>query len=45
MPYSMPWGEQSDKWFSVILFVVLPFYVFYKIIKKDLPALKNVVPK
>lgn len=36
MPYSMPFLGQKNKWFTVLILIGLPFYVFYKFIKKDL---------
>jgi hypothetical protein len=41
----MEFSKQEHKWFSIILFIILPFYAFYKILKGDLPPLKNVGPK
>ena len=38
MPHTMPLAEQENKWFLVILVIALPFFVFFKILKKDLPA-------
>ena len=40
----MPYGEQKSKWFSWLLFISLPFYLIYRLIKNDLPDLKDVGP-
>ena len=32
-------GEQKNKWFIILLFIGLPFIVFYRILKNDLPAI------
>jgi hypothetical protein len=39
MPYTDPYGEQKNKWFTILIFIGLPFIVFYKILKNDLPAI------
>ncbi len=41
----MPFGEQSNKWFSFLILLGLPFFITYKIIKKDLPPLSEIEPK
>jgi hypothetical protein len=40
----MSFGEQSHKWFSILIFIGLPFFIFYKIVKNDLPPLSEVGP-
>lgn len=45
MPHSQPFKYQPHKWFSVLLILMLPFYVFYKWITGDLPDLRNVGKK
>jgi len=46
MPYSFPsFGAQSGKWFTVFIVIGLPFYVFFRLVKNDLPHLKDVGPK
>jgi len=42
MSEPMPFGGQDHKWFSVLIFIGLPFVIFYRIIKKDLPSLKEI---
>jgi len=41
MPHSMPFSEQSNKWFSVMIFIGLPFLVIYRWAKGELPYLEN----
>jgi len=41
MPHSMPFSEQKNKWFAILIFASLPFFVIYKWIKKDLPQVKH----
>jgi len=36
MPHSMPYGEQSNKWFTILIIAGLPFYIVYKWLKNDL---------
>lgn len=45
MPYAMPWSGQPHKWFSIVIFIGLPFYVLYKSMTKSLPSLREVGPK
>jgi len=45
MPYSMPFSEQKHKWFTVVLFIILPFYVLFKLIRGELPSLDKVKPE
>ncbi|MBU1102146.1 hypothetical protein KJ853_00625 [Patescibacteria group bacterium] len=45
MPYSMPFGGQDDKWFSILIIISLPLYLFYKIVKNDLPPLSQAGPE
>jgi len=37
----MPYGEQKNKWFTILIFAGLPFYIIYKWLKDDLPRLKQ----
>jgi len=41
----MPFAEQKGKWFTILIFIGLPFYVFFRLLKGDLPDLKNVSQK
>jgi hypothetical protein len=41
----MPFAGQEHKWFTILLFIGLPFYVLFRLIKGDLPDLKDVGPK
>jgi hypothetical protein len=41
MPHSMPFSQQENKWFSILIMAALPFIVLYKWVKDDLPYLKN----
>jgi hypothetical protein len=45
MPHSVPFGEQEDKWFSILIFIGLPFFIIYKVFKKELPHLSEIGPK
>ena len=45
MPHSMSFKGQKNKWFSVLIFTYLPFYVVYKYLKGDLPSLKELEEK
>ncbi len=45
MPHSMAFSEQKNKWFSLMIFAGLPFIIFFKIIKKELPPLSEVGPE
>ncbi|KKS26237.1 MAG: hypothetical protein UU87_C0003G0157 [Parcubacteria group bacterium GW2011_GWA2_42_11] len=37
----MPFKDQKHKWFSILIFIALPFIVFYRLIKGELPRLRN----
>ncbi|MFH0852373.1 MAG: hypothetical protein V1845_02120 [bacterium] len=41
MPYSMPYSEQKNRWFSLLLIAGLPFFVIFKWVKGDLPYIQN----
>jgi len=45
MPYTMPFAEQENKWFTVLIILGLPFYVLFRLIKGELPNLKDIGPK
>ncbi len=45
MPHNMAFGGQSNKWFSVLILVVLPFIVFFKAITGQLPNIKDIRPE
>lgn len=45
MPYSFPsFGDQSHKWFTILIIISLPLYIFIRLAKKDLPYLRDVGP-
>jgi hypothetical protein len=45
MPHTMPYKEQEDRWFSILIFIALPFYVFFRFLKGKLPPLSQAGPK
>ncbi|MDD2753389.1 MAG: hypothetical protein PHT44_02165 [Candidatus Portnoybacteria bacterium] len=40
----MPFKNQKDKWFTVLIFLALPFYVLFRLLKRKLPPLSQVGP-
>jgi hypothetical protein len=46
MPYSFPkFGDQPGNWFTVLIVIGLPFYIFFRLAKNDLPYLRDVGPR
>jgi hypothetical protein len=37
----MPYDEQDNKWFSMLIFTALPFYVIYKWFRGSLPHISG----
>lgn len=42
MPRTLPFRTQKHKWFTVLIFLILPFYVLYRLVSGTLPDLKDV---
>ena len=44
MPHTMPFKNQQDKWFTVLIFLALPFLVTFRYLSGKLPPLSQVGP-
>lgn len=45
MPHTMPFASQEDKWFTILIIIGLPFYVLFRLIKGNLPFVKDIGSK
>jgi len=42
MPHTMPFAGQENKWFTILIIISLPFYVLFRLLKGDLPDIKDI---
>ncbi|MBU4142875.1 hypothetical protein KJ590_02640 [Patescibacteria group bacterium] len=40
----MPYKDQKGKWFTILIFIALPFYVLFRYLQGKLPPLSQVGP-
>jgi len=45
MPHSMDFPGQANKWFSMVIFISLPFIVCLRIITGKVPPLSEIGPE
>jgi|GEM_PF-2021209 len=45
MPYTDPFSEQKNQWFSILIFIGLPFFILWRLFKNELPDLRETRPR